>query len=298
MKPAFALLVGEPGIGKSRLVEGMAEAAAGRGFVVATGRCAQDDGAPPLWPWSQALDDLGRHDGRVLDVELERLLAGTEDDQGSEERQGFRAWESIAREVLTRSEAAPLFVVLEDLHWADTGSLRVLRRLIASSAPGQQLAVVLTRRPFPEPTGSLADVGEELARHHVTRLDLVGLDLDATRALVGELAGDTGADVVDQWQARSGGNPFFLIELARLGGDPNALPATVRDVVTRRLAGLPDDTGRCCFSPPSSAASARSTCWPRSPARTPSRSRTRSPRHARPGWSASPGPGWSRSPTL
>ncbi len=102
-----------------------------------------------------------------------------EDDQGSEERQGFRAWESIAREVLTRSEAAPLLVVLEDLHWADTGSLRVLRRLIASSAPGQQLAVVLTRRPFPEPTGSLADVGEELARHHVTRLDLTGLDLDA-----------------------------------------------------------------------------------------------------------------------
>ncbi len=77
-EPGFALLVGEPGIGKSRLVEGMTEAAVARGFVVATGRCAQDDGAPPLWPWSQALDDLGRHDGRVLDVELERLLAGTE----------------------------------------------------------------------------------------------------------------------------------------------------------------------------------------------------------------------------
>ena len=105
---AFALLVGEPGIGKSRLVEGHGGGRRGRGFVVATGRCAQDDGAPPLWPWSQALDDLGRHDGRVLDVELERLLAGTQDDQGSEERQGFRAWESIAREVLTRSEAAPL----------------------------------------------------------------------------------------------------------------------------------------------------------------------------------------------
>ena len=57
--------------------------------------------------------------------------------QGSEESQGFRAWESIAREVLTRSEGAPLLVVLEDLHWADTGSLRVLRRLIASSASGQ-----------------------------------------------------------------------------------------------------------------------------------------------------------------
>ncbi len=153
-------------------------------------------------------------------------------------------WESIAREVLTRSEGAPLLLVLEDLHWADTGSLRVLRRLIASSAAGQRLAVVMTRRQFPEPTGSLADVGEELARHHATRLDLSGLGPESTRALVDQLAGDTDAEVVTRWHTRSGGNPFFLIELARLGGvtDPDALPATVREVVTRRLEGLPQAT--------------------------------------------------------
>ncbi|WP_027861148.1 BREX system ATP-binding domain-containing protein [Marmoricola sp. URHB0036] len=241
-EPAFSLLVGEPGIGKSRLAEATQETAAARGFVVATGRCAQDDGAPPLWPWSQALDDLGRHDGRVLDVELERLLSAEAADPGGDERQGFRAWESIAREVLTRSEGQPLLLVLEDLHWADTGSLRVLRRLIASSASGQRLAVLLTRRPFPEPTGSLADVGEELARHHVTRVDLTGLDEEATQALVSELAGDTDEDVVTHWHARSEGNPFFVIELARLGGGTDAVPATVRDVVTRRLEGLPEET--------------------------------------------------------
>ncbi len=64
-EPTFALLVGEPGIGKSRLVEWVTKEAEQRGFVVATGRCAQDDGAPPLWPWSQALDELGRHDRRA-----------------------------------------------------------------------------------------------------------------------------------------------------------------------------------------------------------------------------------------
>ena len=144
-EPSFALLVGEPGIGKSRLVERVSDSAQQRGFVVATGRCAQDDGAPPLWPWSQALDELGRHDQRVLDVELERLLSGDgQQDDGVDagERQAFRAWESIAREVLTRSEQGAVLLVLEDLHWADTASLKVLRRLLAATHHGQRLAVV------------------------------------------------------------------------------------------------------------------------------------------------------------
>jgi predicted ATPase len=51
-RPAFAMLVGEPGIGKTTLLRALAERAAGRGFTVAAGRCSQDDGAPPLWPWT------------------------------------------------------------------------------------------------------------------------------------------------------------------------------------------------------------------------------------------------------
>lgn len=244
--PGFALLVGEPGIGKSRLVEQVTEVAGQQGFVVATGRCAQDDGAPPLWPWSQALDDLGRHDRRVLDVEVERLLGGATgaQDSGPDERQAFRAWESIAREVLTRSEDTPLLLVLEDLHWADTASLKVLRRLVSTTTAGQRLAVVATRRPFPEPTGALADVGEVLARHQVTRLDLAGLEEQDASALVDELTTGVDPELVRQWHARAGGNPFFLIELARLGQvDGNGgVPATVRDVIAQRFETVPERT--------------------------------------------------------
>ena len=217
--------------------------------MVATGRCAQDDGAPPLWPWSQALDDLGRHDQRVLDTEVERLLSGDVESDGAtdaRERQAFRAWESIAREVLTRSEDAPVLLVLEDLHWADTASLKVLRRLVAATTPGQRVAVVLTRRPFPEPAGSLADVGEDLARRHVVRLDLGGLDAAQAMALVqGVTSSVPDPEVVAEWHARSEGNPFFLIELARLGVDARqagVVPATVRDVVARRFETLPERT--------------------------------------------------------
>ncbi len=248
-EPAYALLVGEPGIGKSRLVERLADHAAQRGFLVATGRCAQDDGAPPLWPWSQALDDLARRDGRPLSSEVERLLSGnpdTDDVSEGAERQAFRAWESIANEVLARSETTPVLLVLEDLHWADTASLRVLRRLLASTAPGQRFALVATRRPWPEPTGALAEVGEELARRHVARLDLGGLSETEAALLVAEVVGEPpDAEVVADWHDRSEGNPFFLIELARLGADSgqsHVIPATVRDVIVRRFETLPEQT--------------------------------------------------------
>lgn len=240
--PATALLVGEPGIGKSRLVARTVTAARERGFRVATGRCSQDDGAPSLWPWSQALRELA--DGE-LDGHVEQLLAGAPSpgDQ-SAEREAFRAREALAQEVTSRSSSQPVLLVLDDLHWADTASLKVLRHLVSSAAAGHRLAVVATRRALPEPTGDLAEVGEELARHHVTRLDLAGLSPDETRSLVHAVAGDdVPAEVVADWHQRSGGNPFFLVELARLDArESTTLPATVRDVVVRRLQALPEPT--------------------------------------------------------
>ena len=242
--PATALLVGEPGIGKSRLVARTMAAARERGFRVATGRCSQDDGAPSLWPWSQALRELA--DGGELDSHVEALLAGAPSgtDEGAE-REAFRARETLAHEVTSRSSSGPVLVVLDDLHWADTASLKVLRHLVTSAAPGHRLAVVATRRRLPEPTGDLAEVGEELARHHVTRLDL-GRPAAWRRhgALVDAVAGTVvPAEVVDDWHRRSGGNPYFLVELARLDArDSTTLPATVRDVIVRRLQGLPERT--------------------------------------------------------
>ena len=78
----------------------------------------------------------------------------------------------------------------------------------------------------------------------MTRFDLTGLGLESPARWSASSRATPARTRWGQWQVRSGGNPFFLIELARLGGDtdPHALPATVRDVVTRRLEGLPDDT--------------------------------------------------------
>ena len=58
--PRLALLVGEPGIGKTRLVEGLAELATGKNVTVAWGACLEGGGAPPRWPWIQILESLDR----------------------------------------------------------------------------------------------------------------------------------------------------------------------------------------------------------------------------------------------
>ena len=275
-EPAYALLVGEPGIGKSRLVERLAEsAAASAASVVATGRCAQDDGAPPLWPWSQALRRARRHDGRALDAEVERLLSGDAASAAARarERQAFRAWESIAHEVLTRSEAAPGPARARGpalgRHRQPQGAAAPGR---ARRVPGQQLAVrrhpaaVARADRAPWPTSARSSPGD-----HVVRLDLAGLTPDEAPALVADVTRARTCPRPGRRVARALRGQPVLPRSSSPGSAPtrrrhDAVPATVRDVVVRRLRGAcPSRPGRCCSSPPCSAGGARSTCWPRSP---------------------------------
>ncbi len=229
---ACAQVVGEPGIGKTRLVTDLATEARERGFVVAWGRCSQDDGAPPLWPWRAVLETLG---------------AGTPDrtrvSQGpTPPRPRPPSPAGTASRAGCSTRTSPVLLVMEDLHWADEATSRTLAHLLASAPAEVALCVVGTRRTQAELSGSLALVGEAFARRHAARMEVAGLERDATAALLSGLAGRTVPDsLLDAWQARSGGNPFFLVELARLGeGDPDRVPPTVREVVARRLSMLPE----------------------------------------------------------
>ena len=110
--------------------------------------------------------------------------AGTEDSSSR-----FRAWEAIARTVLDAARDQHLLVVLDDLHWADTSTLRVLR-LLAESADDGRLMVVATWRHEPAPTGLLAEVAETLARRHALRLQLSGLTVEEAGEIVDLGGGD------------------------------------------------------------------------------------------------------------
>ncbi len=234
---ALGSIVGEPGMGKSRLVEQVVAEARALGFAVGVGRCSQDDGAPPLWPWRAVLRSVAEQRGE------EPPPVTLDTDAPDPERAAFDTWESLATALRRWAAAQPVLVVLEDLHWADRATLRALAHLISSQADGgAPLAVLLTRRPFPRPEGTAGDVEELLARRHATRLDLAGLTLEESRALVAHVADDeVPADRTADWHERSGGNPFFLVELARTSAG-DQVPPTLRELLLRRLHPLPQDT--------------------------------------------------------
>ena len=249
-QPSVVVLVGEPGQGKSRLTDDLTQVAKGRDMLVVAGSCSADDGAPPLWPWQPILTALASDsDGDVPPLDLirlrERLVA--EDSVDYAER-AFAVSDLIAATVRQRAAARPVLLVVDDLHWADAPTLRALTHLIATVRRGERLAVVLTRRPWPAPTGALADLEVMAARQGARQHVLAGLPEDEAAALIAAVAGagTLSAEHVRDWWVATGGNPFFLVELARLVGEPGgwsgAVPATVQAVLRHRLAQLPAAT--------------------------------------------------------
>jgi DNA-binding SARP family transcriptional activator len=232
-RSCLATVVGDPGIGKTRLAGELASRAVGRGVRVALGRCSQDEGAPPLWPWTSVLAALGRD------------LPPSTPDQSP-----FTVWDGIVIALVEAATEHPTLVLLDDLHWADVASLRVLR-LLAESPVHAALMVLATWRPRPVPTGAFADAAEMLARAHAVRVDLHGLNQEAAADVVTALTSVRPSPAVAaELVARTDGNPFFLVEYARLADDDGDLtqlrsgapPAAVQDVLQRRLGRLPEPT--------------------------------------------------------
>lgn len=213
------LLAGEPGIGKTSLAEQAAETARARGRRVVWGRCWDGTGAPPFWPWTQAV----------------RELVGGETGPGRLTGAGqFQLYEAFARLL---NEHGRVLVVLDDLQWADASSLRLLE-FLASTRLCPNLTVVATYRDTDvRPGGALDQVLGALVRlPHVRRLPLRGLGEREVREYLGRAGADP--DRAGEMGRLTAGNPFFLGEILQLGETPEALS----DVVRGRMAGLPPDT--------------------------------------------------------
>jgi predicted ATPase len=218
------VLIGEPGIGKTRMLQELAVLAEREGFAVVTGSCSQDEGAPPLWPWTRVLraldqavpiEDTGQVDLRgISGAAIGPGRAITIDPAESDIGQ-FGLWEAVARRLVVAAAERPVLLRIEDLHWADASTLKLLRHLVESVTDGR-LAMVMTRRALPEPDGQLAGLGETLARHGTLRVPLTGLRPEDIRLLV-EASTGRPADLQGAVELcdRTGGNPFFVTELIR-----------------------------------------------------------------------------------
>jgi len=254
----LVMLVGEPGIGKTRTAEELAAYARQAGAEVLWGPCHEGEGAPAYWPWVQILRQATR--GRDLAPSalgdlaqlLPELAAGADapslESEVHPEHARFRLFDAVCTFLKDAAERRPLVVVLDDLHWADRPSLLILQ-FLAREIPTTRILLVGTYRhtdvgrqhPLTETLGELSR-GEGVILRGLSESD-VALFVEA----MGHAATD---DLVASLYATTEGNPFFVSETVRLlasegrldGRSPGiAIPMGARMLIGRRLDRLSPD---------------------------------------------------------
>lgn len=252
-------IVGDPGIGKTRLVEEFAQRSRPVSAGVLWGRCPEGGVTPAYWPWRQALAPLlaATTDGgrsarsRVpADARL-ALLTGTTDPAttaaATSDQARFAFLEGVVDLLRAGSADAPLVLVLDDAHWADQASLELLGHLARELRDSRILLLATFRQAELRQRMRLPS---EIARFSRT-LALHGLGRPEIELLVAAHGVQQAApDLVDRLAAISEGNPFFLDELlallrssADLDGGRDAptaidLPASIREAIHRRIDPL------------------------------------------------------------
>ena len=259
-RAAGVLLDGDAGVGKSRLIAEAVAHAEAAGFTVLVGRCLDTaESSLPYLPFAEVVGRLATTHAEVLDArpELRRLLPGGKPpgEQRDRELAQLRVFDAVLSALSERGCAAPVLLVVEDLHWADRSS-RDLLVFVLSRLASQRLAVVASYR------------GDELHRRHplrpmlselvrlpaVDRVHLEPLDAGETLDLVRRLAeGTLPEGALLAAARRSEGNAFFAEELVSacralptppttIAGEP--LPHGLAEVLLARVERLSPTTQR------------------------------------------------------
>ena len=230
------LVAGEPGIGKTALLGALADDAADRSVLVAWGQCWDDSMAPPFWPWTQVLRELGHATNPLSEAQLP---AGADQAAGDGTVDRFELFDAVGTLLIGVAEPHGLVVVLDDLQWADEATLALLS-FLSRRVPRSRVLIVGGFRDVDASTPLVRLTGGVEVVTLAGLADEEAADL-ADAVAAGRLATDGVADVV----RRAGGNPLFVRELTRLvaagrssGGEPVHVPGGVREVVAQRLARL------------------------------------------------------------
>jgi predicted ATPase/pimeloyl-ACP methyl ester carboxylesterase/class 3 adenylate cyclase len=276
--PQTALVVGEPGIGKTRLVGEFVSTEHTRGALVLYGRC--DEGmAAPFQPFVEALEWYVAHSERLItgdDPEalarvsnsLQRAIAAqvavTTTDPESDQLRLFNAYASWLTEL---SRQQPIVLALDDIHWATNPTLLLLHHVAAKITDARVLVVATYRDTEVEPAHALASTLADLRKvSSVTRIPLGGLGIEDIAAVLGPVSSQDGEDrtteVAAKVHAETEGNAFFVGEVIQHLADIGVLvpddsgwtatraiadagiPEGVKEVVGQRLRRLGNEATR------------------------------------------------------
>src|SRR3954447_26162888 len=232
-------VVGEPGIGKTRFLAELTTRADARGYLVLSGCGGELELDLPFWVFVDALDeyvhglDPHRLDGLDDDVRAElatvfpsstRLAAGR---RTASQHERYRSHRAVCTLLETLAQTQPLVLVLDDVHWADAASVELLGALL-HRPPAAQVLIALAVRPRQVAERLSAAVERAYRAGTIARIERGALSLEEARELIGE-----GRDASNLY-GNSGGNPFYLEQLAR----SVAVPGTLAPAGDASLAGV------------------------------------------------------------
>ncbi|HEX2792015.1 MAG TPA: AAA family ATPase [Steroidobacteraceae bacterium] len=264
------LISGEPGIGKTCCAEALADVAEDQGALVLWGRCHEEAGAPPYWPWVQilrayvdasSLDEVRLTMGAAANdiaalvpelVDISHRTHSAAGAMGDANIARFRVFDAVRQFFHQATRQVPITLVLDNLHWADAPSLSLLEFLCQELLRGRLLIVgtyrdgeASAKSPLMSTLGCLRrDVDTE-------RVHLTGL----SRTAIGEVAEhlcevSLSEPALKMIYQRTDGNPLFAIELIKvlidesaggeIGAMPTRIPAGVHETIGRRLIRLSD----------------------------------------------------------
>ena len=260
-EPAALELMGEAGIGKTRLLAELAAHAEARGCLVLAGSASELESDLPYWVFVDALDeylvslppgslDAFTDDDRLRLAQVFPSLSGLSppgDATSPQER--YRTHRSLCGLLARLTSARPLVLVLDDVHWADPASIDLVGALLRQPPAGPVL-IAMAARPRQAADRLSAAVERGLRTGILVRLEPGALTLVEAREFLGDGAAAASAAALHE---ASGGNPFYLEQLARSLDRPAAggagaehdrlldaldVPRSVAEALSRELAGL------------------------------------------------------------
>src|SRR5437763_2615840 len=245
-RAAALLLIGEPGIGKTRLLAELAARADTRRQLVLSGSATELERDLPFSVFVDALDEYVRGLERTRlsrlddDVRSElahvfpSLTALATDGAVALQHERYRSHRAVRALLEQLASVQPLVLVLDDLHWADAASVELVGALLRRP-PAAAVLLALAVRPRQVPERLSAALDRAHRTGELTRIELAALDPEEARQLLGAAVEPADANVL---YAESGGNPFYLEQLAR-SLDRAGGAAAARDETSPATIGVP-----------------------------------------------------------